>query len=429
MKEVWSWKIFYFLPPPAPLFRYTGIEDGKEKQGRCFWRHDAISWRERCTCEIFRNTERRDGPANRVHRVWRVPHNARRGRNKIPLKLIRILGHVCNESRRSAGSRRGSKPVEISRDKPWLFSFSLSPSLSPSFRSDRLPSSLSRVYTGKKEWPFSRDIYIGLVKSGDRSGNNRMTGRFVQAFATSCLCVPPLRRTDNADIVRCERSLRPDGTIFRLSFSSAFSSSSSLLAPAFNTCIHAPTHVYKRKHTYGIEEWREREGEGEGESGQYSGIRVLPRVFAISIYVRIIWWFGFDRLKNDRISGITVSGTRTTTRPPSPKTVLRSVSESTLEESTKIHTKDSIYRTGSIGIDRRINSFSDLDVIEGLLFAIRNNSRSSYYICSIRSKFGEYLREFSFPLSFEEGRIYSQYIRLTPSLRNGCVILRDITSV
>lgn len=83
-------------------------------------------------------------------------------------------------------------------------------------------------------------------------------------------------------------------------------------------------------------------------------------------------------MKNDRISGITVSGTRTTTRPPSPKTVLRSVSESTLEESTKIHTKDSIYRTGSIGIDRRINSFSDLDVIEGLLFAIRNNSRSSY---------------------------------------------------
>lgn len=189
------------------------------------------------------------------------------------------------------------------------------------------------------------------------------------------------------------------------------------------------THANTRIQTETYIRYRRMERERGRESGQYSGIRVLPRVFAISIYVRIIWWFGFDRLKNDRISGITVSGTRTTTRPPSPKTVLRSVSESTLEESAKIHTKDSIYRTGSIEIDRRINSFSDLDVIEGLLFAIRNNSRFSYYICSIRSKFGEYLREFSFPLSFEEGKIYSQYIRLTPSLRNGCVILRDITSV
>ena len=39
-----------------------------------------------------------------------------------------------------------------------------------------------------------------------------------------------------------------------------------------------------------------------GEGGQYTGIRVLPRIFAISIYVLVISWFGFDRLKNGRIS-------------------------------------------------------------------------------------------------------------------------------
>lgn len=74
----------------------------------------------------------------------------------------------------------------------------------------------------------------------------------LSGVARICHVMPllPLRRTDNADIVRCERSLRPDGTISRLS-SRAFSSL--LLAPAFNMSKRTHRRTYIRTHRGGGE--------------------------------------------------------------------------------------------------------------------------------------------------------------------------------
>lgn len=87
-----------------------------------------------------------------------------RGRNKIPLKLIRILGHVCDESRRSAGSRRASKPVETSCVSPFSSSFI------SSIVNDKSTSRLE-----KSHGHFLGDLSDRLKLGGraDRSGNNR----------------------------------------------------------------------------------------------------------------------------------------------------------------------------------------------------------------------------------------------------------------
>lgn len=144
------------------------------------------------------------------------------------------------------------------------------------------------------------------------------------------------------------------------------------------------------------------------------------------------------------VSGITVSGT-----PPrlsSPKiTIPPDVNESTLEdlEANTIPRMDAgISMRDPKAKYKRFDLWNWIRIdpgkitrfrIEsrrywGTLFAIKNNFRSYIvFIILIRLKFGIFVKIFFFEEKFEE----EEFTRntLNPIAGNGCVILRDVTSI